>query len=117
MKKYILSLLIMLWCGALIYGQTVTGIVTDAKDGLPLAGTSVVVKGTFTGTSTAADGRYTVKASGNSVLVFSFTGYLSQEIPVQNRNSIDVQLVASDKMVDEVVIVGYGTQKKVSLTG
>jgi TonB-linked SusC/RagA family outer membrane protein len=117
MKKYILSLFLILWCGALIYGQTVTGVVTDAKDGLPLAGSSIVIKGTFTGTSTGADGRYTLKASGNSVLVFSFTGYISQEIAVQNRTSIDVQLMASEKVVDEVVIVGYGTQKKVTLTG
>jgi len=117
MKKYILSVLLIIWSGALIYGQTVSGTVTDAKDGMAMTGASVVVKGTMTGTTAGLDGRYTIQAAANSTLVFSFTGYESQEIPVQNRNRIDVKLVSMETALEEVVVVGYGSQRKVTMTG
>ena len=96
----------------------VTGQVTDGdkKEGLP--GVSVVVKGTTQGTTTDAEGRFTLNVpDAQSVLVFSFVGYLSKEVTVGNQTGITVSLVADDKTLSEVVVVGYGVQKKVNLTG
>lgn len=96
---------------------TVTGRVSDEKGGV-LAGVTVVEKGTQNGTSTDANGDYSISVAGNnSVLTFSFIGFSSKEEVVGNRTSISTQLVAEDKSLDEVVVVGYGTQKKVNVTG
>src|SRR6218665_3533956 len=98
------------------FGIQVSGKVTDEK-GLPLAGVNVAEKGTTNGTSTDADGIYSFLAEGtNAVLVFSFVGYISQEIPVGSKTIIDVLLAADQKQLEEIVVVGYGTQKKENLT-
>lgn len=96
---------------------TITGIVTDEKgEGLP--GVSVVVKGTQRGTVTAANGAYSIGVtSDNDMIVFSFVGYLSQEVVVGNRKKIDVLMTTDTKALEEVMVVGYGTQKKSDLTG
>jgi TonB-linked SusC/RagA family outer membrane protein len=96
---------------------TVSGKVTDEKgDGLP--GVNVVEKGTSNGTSTDTNGEYKITVAGSSsVLTFSFIGYVSQETAVDNRTGINIQLKAEDKSLEEVVVVGYGTQKKVNVTG
>lgn len=97
---------------------TVTGQVTDAEDNSPLTGVTVLVKGTSTGAVTDIDGNYTIEApSSNSVLVFSFVGYESEEIQVGNQRVIDVALSVSTAQLEEVVVVGYGTVKKSDLTG
>lgn len=96
---------------------TVTGRVTGTGDEGPLPGVNVVVKGTTTGTSTDADGRYTISVPENATLVFSFIGYTSQEIPVASQTVIDVVLASDIQQLDEIVVVGYGTQKRVTLTG
>ncbi|QDK83625.1 TonB-dependent receptor [Spirosoma sp. KCTC 42546] len=91
---------------------------SETGEGLP--GVSVVVKNTTRGTTTDAEGRYklTIPNDGPAVtLVFSFVGYLNQEIAIGNRTTIDLQLVPNDKSLDEVVVVGYGTVKKSDLTG
>ena len=100
------------------YAQTkVSGKVLDAQ-GIALPGVSIVVKGTTTGTVSAADGGYTLNApSRTSTLVFSYIGFLSQEIPLNNRSEINVTLASDDKMLSEVVVVGYGEQKKETVTG
>ncbi len=95
----------------------VTGKVTDESgEGLP--GVSVVVKGTQRGTTTNQEGTYSVSApDGKATLVFSFVGYLSQEIAINNRTQINLSLSTDTKALNEVIVVGYGTQKKRDLTG
>jgi TonB-linked SusC/RagA family outer membrane protein len=97
--------------------MTVTGRVTD-ESGQGLPGVSIVVKGTQRGTTTTQDGAYSLSVpNGNATLVFSFVGYVSQEIPVNNRTQIDLSLSTDTKALNEIVVVGYGTQKKRDLTG
>ncbi|WP_197739885.1 SusC/RagA family TonB-linked outer membrane protein [Pedobacter sp. BS3] len=98
----------------------ISGTVTDNKTGEPLPGVSVTIKGTNTGTSTDKDGRYSLtitNVSDDAVLIFSYIGYKILEVPVNNRGQINVMLEADQKALNEVVVVGYGTQKKVNLTG
>jgi len=95
---------------------TVSGTVTDANG--PLPGASVVVQGTTTGTQTDFDGNYTLDGvPSNSTLVFSYIGYSSQQIPVNGRTSINVQLEESAEALSEVVIIGYGTTTVKDATG
>ncbi|ETZ20873.1 TonB-dependent receptor [Pedobacter sp. V48] len=95
----------------------ISGIVKDSK-GLPLPGVSVKVKGGTAGAVTGNDGKYSISApEDNGVLVFSFVGYTTQEIPVSTSKTIDVTLLEDTSALQEVVVVGYGTQKKVNLTG
>lgn len=96
---------------------TVTGIVMTAGEELGLPGVNVVVKGTTSGTTSDAEGRYSIKVPANATLVFSFIGYITQEIPVSSQSVIDVALASDVQQLGEVVIVGYGTQQKVTLTG
>jgi TonB-linked SusC/RagA family outer membrane protein len=96
----------------------VSGRVTAAEDNSALPGVSVVVKGSTTGTVTDSDGRFKLNVPGTeSVLVFSFVGYVSQEMPVGNRTNFDLKLTADVAALSEVVVVGYGTQKKRDITG
>lgn len=95
----------------------ISGKITDSS-GVPLPGVSVVLKGTTIGTITDADGKYTIsKIPANATLQFSFVGMRSQEIAVVNQSTIDVTLEADVLGIDEVVAIGYGTQRKASLTG
>lgn len=93
-----------------------TGHVTDVS-GEPLIGVSVLVKGTARGTVTDIDGRYELAAETGNKLVFSYVGYVSQEITVTSQSVIDVSLPENAQAIEEVVVVGYGTQKKVNLSG
>jgi len=98
--------------------RRVTGTVTDLKTGEPLPGVNIVVQGTTTGTLTDMEGKYSIEVPGAaSVLVFSFISYVNQAITVGTQSVINVALVEEIKALDEVVVVGYGTQKKVNLTG
>ncbi len=98
-------------------GTTVTGVVVD-ENNLPVVGASVLVKNTVNGVSTGVDGSYTISLDdAASVLVFSFLGYTPQEVAVANRTRIDIQLLPDSKQVEEVVVVGYGVQKKESVVG
>ncbi|MBS1564826.1 MAG: SusC/RagA family TonB-linked outer membrane protein, partial [Bacteroidetes bacterium] len=95
------------------------GRVTDDK-GVGLANVSVTVKGTDIGTVTGPDGRYTLRVPDekmNGVLVFSSVGFVSREVSVDGRSEIDIRLTAESKDLNEVIVVGYGTQRKVSVTG
>ncbi|MGC4233827.1 MAG: TonB-dependent receptor plug domain-containing protein, partial [Niabella sp.] len=94
----------------------VTGIVTD-ETGSPLAGVSIKIKGTSIGVSTADDGSFSIDAPQNSVLEISYVGYITQEIKTGAGNNLRIKLLPGDKDLDEVVIVGFGVQKKVNLTG
>lgn len=97
--------------------QTITGTVSDETEtGLP--GVSVVVKGTQRGTTTDASGKYQFSIpNGAVILVFSYVGYRSQEVAVNNRTIVDIRLLTDNKSLDEVVVVGYGTQVKRDITG
>jgi len=96
---------------------TITGVVTSLEDGLPLPGVNVLVKGTSRGTITDFDGNYSVSASSGETLEFSFIGMLTTEVAVGTQTNINVALEVSAAALDEVVVVGYGTQRKVDLTG
>lgn len=98
--------------------QKITGTVTDSKTGEPLGGVVVQVKGTTTGNITSGDGSYTITvASDADILVFSFIGYKSQEVALSGRTVINVVLVEDVTALEEVVVIGYGTQKKSLVTG
>lgn len=96
---------------------TVSGTVKSADDGLGLPGVSVLIKGTTKGTITDTQGNYKISTPENATLVFSFVGYDIQEIPVNNRSRIDVSLTLGSDILNEIVVVGYGTQKKSDITG
>ncbi|MGP1436020.1 MAG: SusC/RagA family TonB-linked outer membrane protein [Phocaeicola sp.] len=96
--------------------QSVTGIVKDSQ-GEPIIGANVLVKGTTVGTITDMDGKFVVNASNNAVLVVSFIGYTTKEVPVGNRSNLQITLADDSETLDEVVVVGYGIQKKVNMTG
>lgn len=95
---------------------TITGVVKD-KEGEPIIGANILEKGTSNGVITNVDGQYSVKVkNASSVLVVSYIGYQPQEITVGNKRKIDVTLQDDTKLLDEVVVIGYGTQKKGDLT-
>ncbi|QKG79863.1 SusC/RagA family TonB-linked outer membrane protein [Tenuifilum thalassicum] len=95
----------------------VSGTVTDANDGTPMVGVTVVVKGTSNGTTTNLDGNYMIKCNSNDILVFTFVGYQQQEVTVAGRETINISLKEEVKELDEVVVIGYGVQKKSDRTG
>ena len=100
-----------------LQGSPVSGMVADDK-GEPIPGVNVVIKGTTTGVVTGYDGKFTLTVPGNeAVLVFSFIGYITQEVPVGENRVLSITLMEDTKQLEEVVVVGYGTQKKVNLTG
>ncbi len=96
--------------------KKVSGTVTDASNGDALIGANVLVKGSGTGTITDIDGTYSLSASEGEVLVFSYAGYTDQELVVGASSTVNVSLSAG-KLLDEVVVVGYGTQKSKEVTG
>lgn len=119
-KEWLLALVVMLISSYSVFAQnnkTITGIVTSAKDAMPLPGVNVLVKGTNNVTVTGLDGDYSIKASSGDVLVFSYVGSANQEVQVGNQTKINISLKDDLTALDEVVVVGYGTQKKSDLTG
>jgi len=121
MRKFIslLTIILLLFCVTAVYGQsgTVTGIVTDTS-GEPLIGVNVLVKGTSIGAITDINGRYSIQqVPAQSVLTFSYIGYIPQDQAVGGQSVINVQLREDTQRLDEVVVVGYGIQRKVNLTG
>ncbi len=104
---------------SLAYGQarTITGTVIEEGTGFSLPGVNIQIQGTLTGTITGIDGTYSLQASTGDILVFSFVGYVSQEIAVADQNVIDVALAEDVELLDEVVVVGYGTQRRANVTG
>ena len=120
MKKKLLLSTFLLVFSFWAWSQQVqiSGTVKSSSDNLPLPGASVIIKGTVTGTTTDINGKYTISASPNQVLVYSFIGMDSQEVPVTaGKKSIDIVLSEAATVMQEVVVVGYGTQKKSVVTG
>lgn len=96
--------------------RTITGTVTDESNGETLIGVNIIIQGTSTGTITDFDGNYSLEASEGDVLVFSYTGYAEQQLTVGTSTVMDV-VMAAGSLLDEVVVVGYGSQKKATVTG
>ena len=117
MKKTIfLILCILCSLGAMAQKKSITGVVTDAS-GESVIGASVVEVGTTNGVITDIDGKFTLMVDPNGKIKVSYIGYQSQVLDVKGRNSFNITLKEDSHLVDEVVVVGYGTQKKVNLTG
>ncbi len=101
-----------------VLDQTIKGTVTDGEDGSTLPGVNVLVKNSTLGTVTDIDGNYTLSVADDAeALLFSSVGYLSQEVSIDGQTTIDISMEADVTSLDEVVVVGYGTQKKSDLTG
>jgi TonB-dependent starch-binding outer membrane protein SusC len=118
-KSMLLSA-ILLFCGSLtIFAQSgvVTGKVFDVLDGTTLPGATVVIKGTTTGTSTNMDGEYSITVDPNTTIVVSYVGYTSQEIVVSPGTTVNVAMESESMGLEEVLVIGYGTQKKDDATG
>ena len=96
--------------------KQISGTVTDTK-GEPIIGANVVIKGTTTGTITDIDGHFDFEVPSGAVLQVSYIGYKSSEVPVNNQNLLAIQLREDQQALEEIVVVGYGVQKKVILTG
>ena len=110
------NLIVITPTSAFKQGITITGKVTDA-DNNPLPGVNIVVEGTTTGAVTDLDGNYTISVPGeDATLVFSFVGYLTEQIAVNGQTEINVSLAEDIQSLDEVIVIGYGTQKKSDLT-
>ena len=105
--------------GSFLFAQerTVSGTVTSADDGMPIPGVSVVIEGTTTGTVTDFDGNYDIRVNPGDVLNFSFVGFVTKTISLVDQNVINVALQTNTSELDEVVVVGYGTQRKALVTG
>ena len=117
MKHLFVFLLLFIGIGTVTAQNVqVTGIVKD-NSGEAVIGANVTVKGSTNGTITDLDGKFSVQASPNATLVISFIGYTTQEIKLQGKTNVTVTLTEDSKALDEVVVIGYGTQKKVNLTG
>src|ERR1035437_48913 len=118
MKKLLLLLVLMLSYSVLFAQErSVSGRVTDELLE-PLPGVTIIVKGTKIGTITDANGNYKISVSeGKNVVLFTFIGFKSLEVDASMKNNVNVQLKQSSIGLQEVVAVGYGTQKKVNLTG
>lgn len=102
---------------ALAQNITVKGKVIDGGDKTPLPGVSILIKGTQGGTQTDVNGNYSISAPANATLVFNFVGYTALEQAVNNQTTINVSLASSTQQLDQVVVVGYGTQRKIDVTG
>jgi TonB-linked SusC/RagA family outer membrane protein len=119
MKKSLLWTLVLSACfGQALAQKKVSGKVMDQEDNIGLPGVTVTIKGTTTGTATDIDGNYSINIEGNNpVLVFSFIGKESKEVSVGNQSIINVSLSNDSKALEEIIVVGYGTQRKQDLTG
>ena len=120
MKLKLILFLLLLMAIATLSAQTrsVSGTVTSADDGMPLPGATVLVMGTTNGTTTDFDGNFTLpNVDSNASLVFSYIGFIKMEIPLDGKTTINVALQADTQQLDEVVLTGYSTERKVDLTG
>lgn len=118
MKKSIyLIIFTLLTFGVYAQEVTLSGTITSADDGMPLPGVSVVQKGTTNGTVTNFDGVYQLNVPANATMLFSFIGMKTQEIVLEGQTELNVVLETETTGLDEVVVIGYGTQKKEDVTG
>ncbi|MGS2725287.1 SusC/RagA family TonB-linked outer membrane protein [Psychroserpens sp. BH13MA-6] len=114
-----INVLVFFLCSLFAMSQevTVSGTVTGAEDGIPLPGVNILVKGTTKGTSTDFDGNYSIKVTQGSVLEFFYVGLKTQTVTVGSQTTINVAMEEDVAALDEIVVIGYGSQKKADLTG
>ncbi|MFD0836726.1 SusC/RagA family TonB-linked outer membrane protein [Mariniflexile aquimaris] len=120
LKGWLMAFVIIFFCANNMFAQqkkVIKGIVTSSNDGVTLPGVNILVKGTTNGVVSDFNGNYSITASNNDLLVFSYLGFKSLEVQVGNQTQINVSLQEDATSLDEVVVVGYGTQKKSDLTG
>ncbi len=118
LRLYVMSMLLLITGLASAQDISVSGTVTSAEDGSPVPGVNVIVQGTTTGTTTNIDGSYKLNVPDESTsIVFSFVGFITQTVKVGTQSVINASLKTDSKALEEVVVVGYGVQKKVNLTG
>jgi len=120
MKKSYLLFMLFAMLGSICFGQkkTITGKVTHRDNGEPISGVNILADKAKGGTSTKADGSYSITVDANTAtLIFSYVGFTAQTLSIEGRNVIDVTLAPSAAAMDEVVVIGYGTQRKSHLTG
>ncbi|MGB4959565.1 MAG: SusC/RagA family TonB-linked outer membrane protein, partial [Saprospiraceae bacterium] len=116
--KHILSFLfVLVLVDVIAQSFTLIGSVKDAKSLDPIIGSSILIRGSSNGTITDIDGNFEIKVSSGDILVISYIGYKTQEINVSNDQKLEVLLASDDILLDQVVIVGYGAQRKVDITG
>ena len=113
--RLIVTILLVVQSGLYAQNIEVKGVVKSIEDPT-ISGAYVLLKGTNTGTVTDSKGSYSITVPQDGTLAFSFIGYLTEEIPVEGRSVIDVTLIENIESLDEVVVVGYGTQRKSDLT-
>ncbi|MDO5980950.1 SusC/RagA family TonB-linked outer membrane protein [Flavivirga spongiicola] len=116
-QKLGVLLLFLLITSVSLAQQTIIGLVTSTEDNQPLPGVTILLKGTTIGATTDFDGNFSIEAPSTGILVFSYVGYLTQEISINNQIKLSVILQEDVSKLDEVVVVGYGTQKKSDITG
>jgi TonB-linked SusC/RagA family outer membrane protein len=116
LKKLLLCPLLLLFCSTVFGQATVKGVITD-EQGLPLPGVTVTVKGTTRGTNADINGTYSISASAKEILVFTMLGYLKQEFEVSDQLLINVKMQDEVRSLNEVVVIGYGTQRRRDITG
>ena len=118
-KLYTLVLTIILLASSHVFAfqkKPVSGVITDAQTKEPLAGASIQIKNSTQGASTDANGKFTIDADAGAILIFSYSGYGIQEIDVKDQSSLNIQLSKSAGNLDEVVVIGYGTQRRKEVT-
>ena len=116
----LLTMAVLIVLSGKIFAQDriqITGTVIEGTTGDPLPGVSILIKGTTVGTITDIEGKYSIDAVSADVLVFSFIGYLTEEMPVGSQTVIDVTLVQDIIGLEEVIVTGYGVQRKSDVTG
>ena len=117
-RRFVILLIISAYCN-ISFGQglSVSGTVTEKANNSPIPGVTIMIKGTTKGVTTDIDGKFTIKSESNDILVFSFIGFLTQEEPINGRAIINIALSEETKQIEELIVIGYGTQKKSDKTG
>ncbi|QTD38474.1 TonB-dependent receptor [Polaribacter batillariae] len=117
LKNLLIPLICLLFLQSFSQNKTVTGTVTDDNK-VPLIGATIIVKGTTKGTETDFDGKFSINvAKENAILLISYLGYATQEVSTNNKTNLNIILKEDAGQLDEIVVVGYGSQKKINLTG
>jgi len=117
-KTYENNLIVIVPKEMLNQQQIVTGTISDSQTGEPMPGVNIQVKGSTVGTISDASGKFSIAVSDrNATLIFSFVGYIVQEVPLNGRSAVNVSLETELRSLEEVVVIGYGVQRKVNLTG
>lgn len=115
--RWLLGLIVLIGFSCFAQDHAVSGVVTSAATGEPIPGVNVIEKGTSNGVVTDFNGEYSLQVLPEAVLVFSYLGFATREIEVNNQNRIDVTMAENLEALEDVVVIGYGTQKKSDLTG